>query len=100
MSKVSCAEHGEQDQTFVCKHIVEALHAGVSRGFFWASDAGNPRPDAWCHACNERVKKTGGEWTGEAEEHLGAKLLCGGCYDVAKRLRQDSSERDGRAPAN
>jgi hypothetical protein len=26
----------------------------------------------------------GGEWVGEAAAQLGAQVLCGSCYDVAK----------------
>jgi len=32
------------------------------------------------------VKRTGGEWVGEAGEMLGVKLVCAGCYDDAKAL--------------
>ena len=31
-----------------------------------------------------RISELGGEWTGDAETHLKAKLLCGACYDAAK----------------
>jgi hypothetical protein len=58
----------------------------VPAGFFWPADAAEPRPNAWCYECNERVKRTGGAWVGEAGEKLGAKLLCAGCYDDAKAL--------------
>jgi hypothetical protein len=34
--------------------------------------------------CEERVKLTGGEWEGEALEHLQPKVLCAECYDVAR----------------
>jgi hypothetical protein len=54
-------------------------------GFFWTTaDPENPRPDAWCSACNDQVQVTGGEWVGEALKHLEPKVLCGACYDVAK----------------
>jgi len=88
MSKTSasfdCPEHGLQQETFVCQHIVQGLSEGRRVGFFSARDLDNPRPDAWCSECNERVRASGGEWTGEAEAKLGAKLLCGACYDRAK----------------
>jgi hypothetical protein len=54
-------------------------------GFFWSTEnPNNPRPDAWCLDCNERVKTTGGDWVGVALEHLEPKCLCGACYDLAK----------------
>lgn len=69
----------------VCQHIAEGLMRRQRVGFFWTMhDPDNPRPDAWCIACNERNSATGGEWVGEALEHLQAKVLCGACYDLAK----------------
>jgi hypothetical protein len=56
-------------------------------GFFWTTfDPENARPDAWCTACEARVNETDGEWVGEAEAHLQPKILCGACYDHAKRF--------------
>src|SRR5688572_29619949 len=83
---VKCSEHGVQQATFVCQHIVASLPAGESAGFFWAQDPDNPRPDAWCRACEERVRATGGEWTEECESLAAVKLLCGACYDRARAL--------------
>src|SRR5262245_642007 len=82
---VKCETHGVQPETFVCQHVAMSLRTGTPVGFYWAADPDNPRPDAWCHACNERVRKTGGEWVGDAAGQLGAKLLCGMCNDRAKR---------------
>jgi hypothetical protein len=70
--------------TFVCQHVVHGLTRRERVGFFWASDSGNPRSDAWCGECNNRVAETGGEWIGDALEHLDPKVLCGACYDLAK----------------
>jgi len=75
-----------QQETFVCRHIAQSLCTGSPVGFYWAADPDNPCPDAWCSECNERVKKTGGDWVGEAAEQLGARLLCGACYDAARRM--------------
>ena len=79
-----CAEHGMQQETFVCQHIVAGLRDGRQIGFFSAADPENPRPDAWCLDCHGRLQAAGGEWVGEAEARLGAKVLCGACYDRAK----------------
>jgi len=81
-----CEVHGVQPETFVCQHIARSLVDRVPIGFFWPADATEARPDAWCSACNQRVAETGGEWVGAAAEHLGAKVLCGGCYDAARAL--------------
>jgi hypothetical protein len=82
---VQCNSHGEQQETFVCQHIVSGLEAKTRVGFFWTTyDPGNSRPDAWCAECEDRVRKTEGEWVGEAEENLQPKILCGACYDMAK----------------
>ena len=84
--KVECQQHGEQETAFVCQHIVEGLRQGRSVGFHWSRDDGSPYPDAWCSECQARVSKTGGEWIGEAADKLGAKILCGKCYEIAKAL--------------
>jgi hypothetical protein len=33
-----------------------------------------------------RVRETDGEWAGEALEYLQPQILCGACYDLAKRF--------------
>lgn len=86
---VICETHGRGPETFVCQHIVAGLLQRKRVGFFWADDPEASRPDAWCAACNDRVARQGGEWMGEALAHLKAKLLCGYCYDEAKRLHLD-----------
>ena len=83
---VACKKHGSQGIGLVCEHIAFAVDRGECVGFFWGDDTDTALPDAWCSECEVRVQKTGGEWEGEAEAHLGAKLLCGRCYDLAKKL--------------
>jgi len=71
----------------VCQHVAEGLSRHQRGGFFCAAGGpDNPRPDAWCAGCEERVKATAYEWVGLALEHLEPKVLCGACYDVAKRF--------------
>ncbi len=81
---VECDEHGPQPETFVCQHIVQGLVEGRPYGFWWADDPENSRPDAWCTACNDLLKKHGGEWNDTTESFAGVKLLCGACYDTAR----------------
>lgn len=87
METARCTIHGLQQRTFVCQHIVDGLTDRNRVGFFWSVEQlDNPRPDAWCTACEERVRATDGEWVGLALENLQAKVLCGACYDLAKKF--------------
>ena len=62
VGNVRCSVHGLQQETLVCQHIVEGLANQKRVGFFWTPyDPDNVRPDAWCSACDERVRATGGE---------------------------------------
>lgn len=85
--KVKCDVHGWQQETFVCQHIAKSLHTGIPVGFHWSAEQIEPRPDAWCSACEQaRVAAGGDDWTPEVEAKLGVKLLCGACYDSAKTI--------------
>ena len=84
--KIECDEHGLQDETFVCQHIVQSLTDNQPYGFWWPGDSEQARPDAWCTACNELNHAEGGEWTEKALELASVKLLCGACYDKAKAI--------------
>lgn len=86
MSKIHCCNHGEQDETFVCQHIVQGLKAGVPYGFWWAGESEQDRPDAWCTLCNELVSEAGGEWTDSVLAVAQVELLCARCYDDAKGM--------------
>ncbi len=86
MPTVKCSIHGEQEETFVCQHIVQSLEENTPYGFWWASDSNQARPDAWCTYCNELLAKAGGEWTDEILAITQVKLLCAICYDHAKAM--------------
>lgn len=83
---VQCPEHGTQQETFVCQHVVQGLREKSAYGFWLADDPENPRPDAWCTSCNDALHKAGGEWNEETEALAYVKLLCGACYDKAKSM--------------
>lgn len=83
---VECAEHGAQPETRVCQHIAGSLKTGKPVGFYWSYDGDQENPDAWCADCNDRLENCGGEWQGEAEEHLGVTTLCASCYFDVRRL--------------
>jgi hypothetical protein len=90
---VRCATHGEQQRTRVCQHIVNGLTSKTRVGFFWTTfDPQNARPDAWCLDCENRVRKTGGDWVDDAVDQLKPQVLCGACYDHAKRFHMGESE--------
>lgn len=82
--KIRCSTHGLQDETFVCEHIINSTRTGVPVGFHWPAESDQPRPDAWCSACDEARIAAGGDWTDEVYKILNIKLLCGACYDYAK----------------
>jgi hypothetical protein len=87
LNSIRCETHGLQQETWVCQHIAQGLFDRQRVGFFWSvENPDNPKPDAWCSACNERVKSTNGEWVDEALEHLEPKCFCGACYEVAKNF--------------
>ena len=83
---VDCAEHGPQEPTFACQHLVRSLTTQKPVGFFFASE---PRGDAWCSACEEaRIREGGesGDWNERSEAFARIQLLCGACYDKVRRL--------------
>jgi hypothetical protein len=82
--KTICDDHGPQQTTFVCTHILDGVRAGKRVGFHTAIEPDNPRPDAWCDECAQRFQEAGGEWEGEPEAKAQIKILCGLCYDRAK----------------
>lgn len=83
---IECVEHGQQPSTCVCQHIAQTVSDGEARGFCWADDPDNPRPDAWCSKCEAKVQETGGVWNDESETFAGVMLLCSSCYDRAKAI--------------
>ena len=89
---VQCKTHGAQAETLICQHIFESLRTRVAVGFFWASSDDNPRPDAWCAVCHERLVAAGGDWTEALAQQMGFRLLCAGCYDQAKQIWLDARE--------
>lgn len=83
---IVCCEHGEQEETFVCQHLLRALQTRETVGFCFAS---SPRGDAWCSECEDvRVREGGssGDWNERSEAFASIKLLCGACYDQVREL--------------
>jgi hypothetical protein len=85
MATVECSSHGTQPCALVCQHVLQGLIDKQRVGFFWtAEDPTNSWPDAWCRACEDRARATGGEWEGEALANLEPKTICAACYEAAK----------------
>ena len=85
MHQTQCSQHGLQDETFVCQHIVTSLRTGEPVGFWWSTKRDMDRPDAWCSACRDRLAEAG-DWTPEAEAFANPTILCGQCYDDVRNL--------------
>lgn len=82
--KISCPIHDQQDETFVCQHIPQSLLTGERVGFFWSASDEQPRPEAWCSACEERRQANNGDWAQDCNTFLKVKILCRSCYDLVK----------------
>ena len=81
-NKVTCENHGEANETFVCEHLVGASGAN----WYSAEPTENdPWPSAWCMKCHESFLQEG-EWNEKSENSasLTAKLLCHCCYEETK----------------
>ena len=83
---VTCDTHGDQQETFVCEHILEGSKTGRRVGFFLGEEGANPRPDAWCAECEQVFQEIGGDWELAPEREPKIHILCGLCYDKAKQF--------------
>lgn len=85
MTEINCPTHGRSERAFVCQHIAKGLLDHERVGFFWSrSETDNPHPDAWCARCENRRLAEDGEWRAQALEEIQAKIMCAGCYALAK----------------
>jgi hypothetical protein len=85
---IQCEEHGSQEETYICQHLISSLKTNESVGFYWSSE---PRGDAWCHACEKvRIAEGGirGDWNERSEAFADIKILCGACYDRIRTQQQ------------
>lgn len=83
---VQCAEHGSQEETYVCKHLVLSLRTKEVIGFYWSSKL---RGDAWCATCEKvRIAEGGssGDWNERSEAFADIKVLCAACYDRVRAI--------------
>jgi hypothetical protein len=83
---MSCAKHGEQLETVVCSHLAKSLEDGVAVGFYWARHPNDFYGEAWCSACNERLRAEGGEWTPQLAASLAPHAVCERCYDELRAM--------------
>jgi hypothetical protein len=87
-----CDSHGHSHVTYVCEHLVDGA---TGRGFYTAEAPwpGNPRPDAWCAAC-EAILEEAGSWEAAGDRHPKLAILCGGCYDACRQRNLNPSPSD------
>ena len=84
---VLCKHHGEQQATYVCRHVVDALADRTPRGFHSSGEEpSSTRPDAWCSACQAFLDSHSGDWDDESERFARITLICGVCYDLAQAI--------------
>jgi hypothetical protein len=91
-TEVTCDRHGPSSATFVCQHVANGVGVGL---FTSAEDPDDPRPDAWCAACEAMVNAAGG-WDERTEAIAGITLLCESGYDEARarNIVQTPSDAD------
>jgi hypothetical protein len=78
---MTCDRHGTSPPTVVCRHLFEAgAEAETPLDFITAFDPGEPRPTAWCRAC-ETVRAREDRWSEEAEATAGWVAVCSKCYE-------------------
>jgi hypothetical protein len=73
-------------------HPRRARHRlGEPVGFFWGDDTDTARPDAWCWACEQALRAVPvGESTEAWFLACDYKVLCAGCWDLAKSRLYES----------
>lgn len=76
--KIACEKHGEQNEAFICSHLVETLKDRKPRGVIWSRDE-EGAINAYCEACDAGLKAAGGAWTEELEEQAGIVAVCEAC---------------------
>jgi hypothetical protein len=81
--RVDCERHGVSHATFLCEHLMKRDGSGFHPGYD-ADRPDDPRPDAWCEACDALQERAGG-WTDEAQAQARISLACAGCYDEIRR---------------
>jgi hypothetical protein len=86
-SVLQCTHHGPSQTIFVCQH----LPRGAGVGFNPATDPGNPRPNAWCDACDRMLVQERG-WTDRAEAMAKIVVICASCYDIVEERNRTGSE--------
>ena len=79
MAKLKCGTHGWQEETLVCRHIVESLKDGTPRGFCW-----NKSDDTWEAICEDCNNLSPDEFAASAADLV--QTLCFGCFRDAAAL--------------
>ncbi len=90
MTKLTCSTHGTQNQTFVCRHIIEGLTQGEPRGFYWGKEDGVF--EAICDDCNELSEAA---FNAQGVDII--ESLCFGCFCDAAQMNGIDAETDLKA---
>jgi len=79
---VTCGTHGEQPQTFVCVHIIDALRKAAPNGFWWSRG----EDGVWDAVCNDCNALSQAAFDGLGGENIGT--ICLGCFEDAAALNE------------
>jgi hypothetical protein len=82
--RVSCAEHGTREATFVCRHLPHGHGLGFHQGC-GTEDKDAVFPDAWCDSC-ECLRREERGWNERSEAFAAVQLLCSACYLKSRLL--------------
>jgi hypothetical protein len=76
--RLNCEKHGEQNEAYLCSHLVQTLSDRVPRGLIWSRDA-EGSINAYCIGCEDMLRANGGAWTEELQEKAGIATACEAC---------------------
>ena len=82
--EVDCQSHGRRPAALCCAHVAQ----GSGLGFYSAPSEELSRPQAWCAACDARLRRAGG-WNEELFDQAGMSLACAECWDEARARNED-----------
>ena len=85
MAPMTCDQHGTSAPTVVCRHLFDAGAEAANRlDFITAFEPDEPRPTAWCRACEgERAREN--RWSARAEAEAAWVAICSYCYEELRK---------------
>jgi hypothetical protein len=61
--------------------------ATTGRGVFFFGEEEGDGECAWYSECADRRVAAGGDWSEDLTDEMDIALLCGSCFDTAKRIK-------------